>query len=418
MILALAGVGKNIKSAVVGRAMKERPPVIPGFLFSGLAAGIKKKGRKDIGLIFSETPAAAAGVFTRNWVKAAPVVLTQKRLERGYLQAVIANSGCANACTGKRGMEDAGVLTKSAARTLGISPDLVVMASTGVIGEFLPTRKMRDHLAHLCREMSEEKINDFAQAIITTDTVTKIAFRARSIDGKTIALGGVAKGAGMINPSLATMLVFIFTNAAVSPKTLQALLTKGVGETFNRITVDGDTSTNDTVILLANGEARNRPFSKRTAARNGFTPMLFEVMEELARKIIFDGEGATKIAEIRVQKARSRSEAEDITRSIACSPLVKTSFYGEEANWGRIISAAGKTRFPISFEKVDLFVNRVPLVRKGRVLGRRNERRAQIEMGNRNFSITLVLNQGKYEFSMLTTDFSPEYVTINAGYKS
>ena len=415
MIPVHAGVGKNTKNAVESNAMKA---VIPGFFFKGLSGGIKKDGRKDMGLIYSEVPAVAAGVFTRNWVKAAPVLLTKKRLQKGYVQAILVNSGCANACTGERGMEDAKTLSQEAARILKISPDLIAVSSTGVIGEFLPVKKMSTQLPCLCKDLTEEKVEDFAHAIMTTDTVAKIAFRKKIIAGKKIIIGGVAKGAGMINPSLATMLVFIVTNAAVLPRTLQSLLDEGVKGSLNRITIDGDTSTNDTVLLLANGQAGNRPFSKKTADATGFKTMLFRVLEELAQKIVQDGEGATKIIEIRVQKAKSFEEAETIARSIAHSPLVKTAFYGEEVNWGRIIAAAGKTIFPIAFEKVDLFVGKIPLVKKGVNVAPQNEKQAQAILTQRSFTVTLVLNQGKREASILTTDLSPEYVTINAGYKS
>ncbi len=415
MIPVHAGVGKNTKNAVESNAMKI---VIPGFFFTGLSGGIKKDGRKDMGLIYSEVPAVAAGVFTRNWVKAAPVLLTKKRLHKGYVQAILVNSGCANACTGERGMEDAKTLSEEAARILKISPDLIAVSSTGVIGEFLPVKKMSAQLACLCHDLAEEKVEDFAQAIITTDTVTKIAFRKKIIAGKKIIIGGVAKGAGMINPSLATMLVFIVTNAAVLPRTLQSLLEEGVKRSLNRITIDGDTSTNDTVLLLSNGLAGNQPFSNKTADATGFKTMLFGVLEELAQKIVQDGEGATKVIEIRVQKANSIEEAETIARSIAHSPLVKTAFYGEEVNWGRIIAAAGKTIFPISFEKVNLFIGKIPLVKKGVNVAPHNEKQAQKILTQRSFTITLVLNQGKREASILTTDLSPDYVTINAGYKS
>ena len=415
MIPVHAGVGKNIKNAVEGNTMKI---VIPGFFFTGISGGIKKDGRKDMGLIYSEVPAVAAGVFTRNWVKAAPVLLTKKRLQKGYIQAILVNSGCANACTGKKGIEDAKTLSQETARILKISPDLIAVSSTGVIGEFLPVKKMSAQLACLCQDLAEEKVEDFAQAIMTTDTVAKIAFRKKIIAGKKIIIGGVAKGAGMINPSLATMLVFIVTNAAVLPRTLQSLLDEGVKRSLNRITIDGDTSTNDTVLLLANGRAGNPPFSKKTADTTGFKTMLFGVLGELAQKIVQDGEGATKVIEIRVQKAKSIEEAETIARSIAHSPLVKTAFYGEEVNWGRIIAAAGKTIFPISFEKVDLFVGKIPLVKKGVNVAPHNEKQAQEILTQRSFTVTLVLNQGKREASILTTDLSPDYVTINAGYKS
>jgi len=365
-------------------------PTIPGFSFNGGTAGIKKERVKDFGLIFSETPAVTAGVFTTNWVKAAPLLITRQHLQAKKCQAVIVNSGNANACTGKEGMDDAKCLVDETARLLGIAPELVAVASTGVIGERLPINKMLATLPSLCKGKEKDKIDHFARAIMTTDTATKIAVQQGTINGKEIRVAGVAKGAGMINPSLATMLVFVVTDVAIRWQSLQAWVKEGVNKTFNRITVDGDTSTNDMVLVL----------------------------EELAQKILQDGEGVTKVIEIRVQKAKSRQEAETIARSIADSPLVKTSFYGEEVNWGRIIAAAGKTQFPISFEKVGLFINKVLLVRKGIVLGSRNEQQAQRELTKKSFSITLTLHQGNQEASILTTDLSPDYVKINAGYKT
>jgi glutamate N-acetyltransferase/amino-acid N-acetyltransferase len=415
MIPVPAEAGKNIKSAVESNHMKI---VIPGFLFSGIAAGIKKSGTKDFGLIYSEVPAVAAGVFTKNWIKAAPVLVTQKRMHNGYLQAVLVNSGCANACTGKKGMNDARSLSAETARLLKISPELMAVSSTGVIGDFLPVEKMSGHLSELCQKRDKENLDDFARAIMTTDTKEKIAFRKKTIGGKKIIIAGVAKGAGMINPSLATMLVYLATNAAVVPRTLQTLLDEGVTRSLNRITIDGDTSTNDTVLLLANGFAGNAPISKKSAETTGFKTMVNEVLEELAQKILHDGEGVTKVIEINVKKAKSVEAAETIARSIAHSPLVKTAFYGEEVNWGRIIAAAGKTVFPIAFEKVDLLMGKIPLVKKGVNVASQNEKRAQEIITQKNITITLVLNQGTREASIVTTDLSPEYVTINAGYKS
>ena len=415
MILAHAEVEKNLRNAAEDNTMNK---IIPGFCFNGLSGGIKKGGGKDMGLIYSEAPAIAAGVFTQNWVKAAPVVLTQKRIQKGYVQAVLANSGNANACTGKKGMEDAEALTQEVARILGISPKLVAVGSTGVIGEFLPVKKMFAKLPGLCKGLAKKKVGDFAHSIMTTDTVPKIAFRTKKIDNKKIIVGGIAKGAGMINPSVATMLVFIVTNAAVSPGAVSVLLDRGVRKSFNRITIDGDMSTNDTVLLLANGMAGNSPLSTKGAEATGFQAILFEVMEELAWKIVKDGEGATKVIEIKVKKAKSFGQAEAIARSIAHSPLVKTAFFGEEVNWGRIIAAAGKTSFPISFKKVDLFINQIPLVKKGVNFASQNEKRAEKILTRKSFTVTLVLNQGKQETFVVTADLSPGYVTINAGYKS
>lgn len=391
---------------------------VRGFSFSGLAAGIKKNGRKDFGLILSRIPAVSAGVFTRNWIKAAPVILTQQRLQQKYCQAVLVNSGNANACTGKQGMIDARALTGEAALLMQVPKDLVATASTGVIGEFLPFQSMIDHLPALCQGLGEENIDDFAQAIMTTDTVPKIAMQQGAIQRKKVTVAGVIKGAGMINPSLATMLGFIVTDVALKPQSIQALLSEGADQSFNRITVDSDTSTNDTILLLANGLAGNDPLSKQAAETSGFKVMLFSVMEELAQKILDDAEGATKVVEITVQKAKSREEAEMIARSIANSPLVKTAFYGQEANWGRIIAAAGKTPYPISFERVELSLNNIPLVRRGGIINPAIDAQVEAEMKQKRFGVTLVLNQGKHSATIFTTDFSPEYVHINAGYKS
>jgi len=415
---ARAGAEKNTKNAVGDKAMKCSSPIIPGFFFNGLSAGIKKDGQKDMGLIFSETPAVTAGVFTTNWVKAAPVTLTIQHLQQKKCQAVLVNSGNANACTGKQGMADARALVHEVSRLLNIDPELVAIASTGVIGEFLPLKKMLSCMSSLCKDMKQEKYVDFARSILTTDTVTKIAVQQGTFEGKVVSVAGIAKGAGMINPFLATMLVFIVTDVAIRAQSLQALLDEGAREIFNLITVDGDTSTNDMVLLLANGRARNRALTKKSAESTGFKTMLFAVMEELARKILYDGEGVTKVVEIKVKKAKSRMQAETIARSIAYSPLVKTSFYGEEVNWGRIIAAAGKTQYPISFERVDLFINRVPVVSKGKVVGLTSERKAQQELTKKNFTISLILHQGNQEASIFTTDLSHDYVKINAGYKS
>jgi glutamate N-acetyltransferase / amino-acid N-acetyltransferase len=397
--------------------MKNLVPVVPGFSFNGLAAGIKKNGNKDLGLIFSQVPAVAAGVFTRNWVKAAPVLFTRQLLQKKTCQAVIANSGCANACTGAQGMQDAGRIALETARGLDISSELVAVSSTGVIGETLPVTRMCGRLPELCNGRGREKIMDFAEAIMTTDTKPKIAWR-RKTRGSTFTVAGIAKGAGMISPSLATMLVYLLTDAAVRPQSMEPLLRARAEETFNRITIDGDTSTNDTVLLLANGTARNTPCTLRSATQSGFGTMLFEVMDELAKSILHDGEGVTKVVEIKVVGASTQAEAEGIARSIANSPLVKTSFYGEEFNWGRIFAAAGKTPFPVAGEKMDLFMDKVPVVSQGVFLGKEKERQAQKVLGKKSFRITLALNQGRKEASVFTTDFSPQYVTINAGYKS
>ncbi|MBN2467341.1 MAG: bifunctional glutamate N-acetyltransferase/amino-acid acetyltransferase ArgJ [Deltaproteobacteria bacterium] len=379
---------------------------------------MKKNLLKDFGLIFSEKPAVAAGVFTSNWVKAAPLLLTREHLHGNKCQAVLVNSGNANACTGKEGMADAECLAEETARLLEIDPELVAVASTGVIGERLPVKKMLTMLPALCQEMGNTRIEDFARAIMTTDNGPKISTRSVNVEGTSITVAGIAKGAGMINPSMATMLVFILTDASVRRRSLQAWVKEAADRTFNRITVDGDTSTNDMVLVLANGYARNRLLSAKGPGALRFREMLFDVMNDLARKIIQDGEGATKLIEVRVEQAKSVREADTIARSVANSPLVKTSFFGEEVNWGRIIAAAGKTAFPISFEKIDLFINGIPLVEKGVALGAKNEKRVQKEVTKKEIIVTLTLHQGTRQASVLTTDFSYDYIKINAGYRT
>ncbi len=392
--------------------------MVKGFLFNGLHAGIKKTGQKDFGLIFSTTPAVVAGVFTKNWIKAAPVIITQQTIRNRFCQAVLVNSGNANACTGKQGMLAARSLVKEAARHLQIAADLVAISSTGVIGVPPPLQNMTDHLPPLCEGLGPGKIEDFAQAIMTTDTVHKVVTKRGTIGKKKVTVAGIVKGAGMINPSLATMLGYIVTDAAVKPQSIQSLLTEGADQSFNRITVDSDTSTNDTVLLLANGAADNQPLSKGDAETTGFKDMLFSVMDGLAQKILEDAEGVTKVIEIAVRKARSKEEADRIGRSIAHSPLVKTAFYGEEVNWGRIVAAAGKTPFPIAFERIELAINGIPLVRKGGIIDPRNETLAQPELRKKRLTVELILNHGKHSATVFTTDLSVKYVEINAGYKS
>jgi glutamate N-acetyltransferase/amino-acid N-acetyltransferase len=253
---------------------------------------------------------------------------------------------------------------------------------------------------------------------MTTDTVHKVVTDQATIAGKKVRIAGVVKGAGMINPSMATMLGFIVTDAAVQPRSIQPLLAEGTDQSFNRITVDSDTSTNDTVLLLANGAAENRPLSNAAAEKTGFKKMLHAVMEELAQKVLHDAEGVTKVIEVTVHKAKSATEAETIARSIADSPLVKTAFYGEEANWGRIVAAAGKTSFPITFERLELSLNRVPLIKKGGIILPRNEAKARREIRKKRIAVSLVLNQGRQSATVFTTDLSTKYVDINAGYKS
>jgi len=401
--------------------MKNRIPPnfsVPGFKAAGIAAGIKKTQAKDLALLYSETPAAAAGVFTVNRVKAAPVLISMERMKSGKAQAVLINSGSANACTGKRGLEDARRLSKRLAAELKISPESILLGSTGVIGKPLPMARIESNLPVLVSSLSSKSLADAAQAIMTTDTFPKAVIARGRINGKEISIAGIAKGAGMIAPHMATLLSFVLTDASISPPALRRALKEGAEESFNRITVDGDMSTNDTLFVLANGKAGNPAIREKTPGYNKFSALLQEVLCPLARMIVSDGEGATKLVEVIVENARTQEEAWKAARAIAQSPLVKTAFFGTDANWGRILCAAGYSGAIFDPTRVDVFFNDVDIVRNGQETGASKEKRATAVMKKREYKVRVNLRQGKAQASLFTTDFSFDYVKINASYRS
>ena len=391
---------------------------VPGFLAAGMAAGIKKNQARDFALLYSEGPAAAAGVFTANRVKAAPVVISRDRVKSGKGRAILVNSGCANACTGKRGLEDGRHLSRLVAASLEMDPGEVFLASTGVIGKPLPLETMERGIPALVASLSSEGLADAAQAIMTTDTKPKAVMARGRVNGKEVTLAGIAKGAGMISPRMATLLVFVLTDAAVAPAALRKALKEGVEGSFNRITVDGDMSTNDTLLILANGRAGNTPVLPRTAGFKKFSALLRELLLSLARKTVADGEGATKAVRIVVEGARAASEAEKVARAVANSPLVKTAFFGEDANWGRILCASGYSGAPIDPEKVDIFFDDVQVVKKGQGVGPETEEPSTAVMKKGEYTVRIDLHRGKATTYLFTTDFSIEYVKINASYRS
>jgi len=314
--------------------MESRDFKVTGFLFSGISAGIKKDGKKDLGLIYSQIPAQAAGLFTTNAVKAAPVQLGMKRIKNGLCQAVIINSGNANACTGKRGLEDAKRTSSSVAKGLGTKETLIIPSSTGVIGTPLPIEKIEDGIPKLIDALSPDGWMDTVEAIMTTDTFPKIERVTCRIKGKRVKICGMVKGAGMIRPNLATMLSFIVTDANIKAPLLQKFLDEVAESSYDRITIDGETSTNDTVLLLANGKSGHPPITKMDRDGALFQSKLMEVCQKLAKSVVRDGEGATKFVEIRVKGARNQEDARRVAYAIAHSPLVKTAFFGMDANWG------------------------------------------------------------------------------------
>lgn len=387
-----------------------------GFLAAGVSAGIKKKGL-DLAVVFSSQPASAAGVFTLNRVQAAPVVLSRQnlKLSRGRARAVLLNSGCANACTGERGMHDALISARCLASHLDVDPSRILVASTGVIGSFLPVPKMLKGISGAVNALNSRGGNAAARAIMTTDTCEKsIAVEGR-IAGKTVRIGGMAKGAGMIHPQMATMLSVLTTDAQMPPGELQRLLRRASDRTFNCLTVDGDTSTNDTVLILANG-ASNVPIADNRSL-SVFEKGLTMVCEGLAKSIARDGEGATKFVEIVVRGAADFDSARKVAKTIAHSSLVKTALYGEELNWGRILCAAGYSGVPFDPERIALSLNGIPVFRNGSPVGATRSRAGKA-MKDHDLRIEVDLAGGRSTARVWTCDLSREYVNINASYIS
>lgn len=387
-----------------------------GFRAAGIACGLKKNGEKDLGLIFADTEATVAGVFTRNLVQAAPVVLNRERIKAGTCRALIVNSGNANCCTGKTGMEDALTMAKAAADNLGIPEETVLVASTGVIGIRLPVARIETATPALRDALDPEGFQDLARAIMTTDLVPKVVFRDGEIDGLPFRILGVAKGSGMIRPDMATMLCFVCTDAEVPGYVLQACLNEANSRSFNVITVDGDTSTNDTVLLMASGSGDVRIDGSHD--RKPFQDLLNEVLLDLAKAIVRDGEGATKLIEIQVKGAATDIDAKKVADAIANSNLVKTAFFGEDANWGRIFGAAGRAGVVLDPESLDLFFDDVQMARAGQGCGEEAEARATEVLRKKEFRVTLDLNGGNGAATVWTCDFSLDYVRINADYRS
>jgi len=385
-----------------------------GFLAGAVSAGLKTKGEQitDLGILFSEAPAVAAGMFTTNKIKAAPVILCQRHLAKRSAQAIIVNSGYANACTGEQGTRDAIEMANLAAKKLGISAQDVLVASTGVIGACLPVEHIRAGVERVTP--SAEGGHELAKAITTTDAAPKELAVTFNISGSEIIIGGIAKGAGMIHPNLATLLCFLATDAAVDPDFLQLALKKAVDVSFNMITIDGDTSPNDTVLLLANGLAGNEVIADGLPAEM-FQGALDEICLYLARQVVKGGEGATKLIEVRVEGASSVAEARLAARAIAASPLVKTAVHGCDPNWGRIIAALGRSGSQVEEAKLDLFLADVCLMEKGKPTPFDRER-AKAILGQDEVNIRLCLNLGGGEATAWGCDLSEEYVKINSEY--
>lgn len=387
-----------------------------GFKFAGIRAGIKKKDQKDLALILCDSPAVAAALFTRNRIVAAPVILGKEKIKKGFCQALLVNSGNANCFTGNKGLEDARACSEILAKTLAIPEELVFVSSTGVIGAYLPMENFQSGIKEIVKQVSEDHIDDFADAILTTDTCRKIVLETSEINGRQFSILGIAKGSGMIRPDMATMLAFVLSDVQISVTDLKEILTKVNETTFNRISVDGDTSTNDTLFALANGSAGVVVHDPQAKAI--FQGALEKVCMQLSKMIVKDGEGATKIVRITIRGAKTKEDAFKAAESIAHSNLVKTAIYGEDPNWGRITAAAGRSGAYVEAEKMDLFFEDQPLVLKGNWLGPEAEKKVASLMKKDEIFITLDLNLGNESDSFWFCDFSENYVKINADYRT
>ena len=385
-----------------------------GFSADGLHAGFKKK-KLDFGWIVSEVPASVAGVYTTNKVIAAPLLVTKASIQKSQkLQAIVVNSGVANSCTGQQGLDVAYKMQRLTAKKLKIEPDLVGLASTGVIGEQLPMDALKNGLSQI---LVSGKAEDFAEAILTTDTCTKTCVVTEEFGTDLVTMAGVAKGSGMIHPNMATMLAFITCDANISSATLQAALSQHVETTFNQITVDGDTSTNDMVLVMANGCRQNEEILPDTEEFEKFSKMLRYLMADLAKKIAKDGEGATKLIEVNVRHAKDEQSGRMIAKSVVGSSLVKTAIFGQDPNWGRILAAIGYARADVSVDNIDIWIAGIPVMQASTPVAFNPEETSDA-MAGELLILTIDLHDGDAEAQAWGCDLSYDYVKINALYRT
>jgi glutamate N-acetyltransferase/amino-acid N-acetyltransferase len=389
---------------------------VPGFKAASTMAGIKKPEKLDLTLIYSERTATVAGYFTTSKVKAAPVLVSQENIRHGRVRAVIANSGNANACSGEEGLLTARRSVALVAEELRIDPTEVLVASTGVIGTPLNLPSISAAIPHLVKSLEPDGITRAAEAIMTTDSFPKVSRHEGVAGGKPYRIVGIAKGAGMIMPNMATMLSFVMSDIEIGETELRDASIACVESTFNRISVDGDTSTNDTVLVMANGLASNGALAPPDY--EGFRSGLKQVMGELAIMIVKDGEGATKVVRIQMKGAHTNREALNGARTLANSLLVKTAFYGQDPNWGRIMAALGRADIQMRAEDVDIWVDDVRIVSGGLGSGLDAERAAAEKMRQEEFVLTIDLHQGAFEEQILTCDLTHDYIKINADYRT
>ena len=388
-----------------------------GYKIGGYHAGLRYN-KKDLGMLVSDTVANAAAVYTQSIVQAAPILVTKESVSHsGEIQAVVVNSACANACTGEQGMLDAAEMRDETAKKLGIESHLVAVASTGVIGEYMQMDKIRAGIKELVFSDTAESASDFETAILTTDTFKKSCAFSANIGGKTVTVGGAAKGSGMIHPNMATMLGFLTTDAQVSAANLQLALSGTVDQTFNQITVDGDTSTNDMVIIMANGQSGCEELTPEHADWSTFVALVTAASSKLAKQIARDGEGATKLIEVTVEGAQTIQDARAIAKTVVGSSLVKTAVFGTDANWGRIIAAMGRAGVSFNQNDVDIYIGDQILLKNSTPVDF-SEEEVKEYLQNEVIAIKAILKEGKEKGVAWGCDLTYDYVKINASYRS
>lgn len=397
-------------------SVRRRPIRVPGFAFGAVASGIKESGRPDVAVLVSDVPATAAAAFTRNRVQAAPVAVAREHISRGRARAILVSSGNANACTGRQGIATVRVACAEVGRALGVEARLVLPCATGKIGVPVPRGRLLVGIRSACRSLSPGAFWDAAAAITTTDAFLKTGVRRVDLGRRRVTIAAMAKGAGMIAPDMATLLVFAFTDASIEAGPLRAALRAALADSFQAITVDGDSSTNDTAIVLANGLAHNRPLRAGSPEHRRFTAALGGLFSDLARFVVLDGEGATRCVEIVVRGARTVRDAARVARTIGTSTLTRAALHGGDPNWGRIMCAAGYAGVPFDPMRCRIWIGGVPVVRGG--IGCGGEAAAARRMRRREFQIVVDLGGGRASSRIFTADLSPAYVRFNAAYST
>lgn len=390
---------------------------VPGILAAGLHCGIKPTAARDLALIYSSGPATVAGVFTTNRIQGAPVKVSRERVRGGVAQAVVASSGCSNVCTGEQGLRDAREMAEVVARELRIPETRVLVASTGVIGRYLPMDRIRPALPKLVKALSPQPEGSrlAAEAIMTTDTFPKEAALRIEIGGRPITIGAISKGTGMIHPMMATMFCFVATDLAVARDALQAAIRRAVNGSFNRISVDGDRSTSDTVLVLANGLAENRPLTRGDGRLRVFQQALDALTQRLAVMHVRDGEGATCVIDVQVRGAKTRRDAELAARAIANSPLFKTAMAGRDPNWGRVMAAVGASGAAVQEERIGIWYGDEPVAANGKPKENVRWDRVKVELAKPEVTLTVDLGLGAGHDHVWTCDLTQDYVKINMG---